>query len=673
MAGKKQPNFDQGILPGMDAQTNWVMPTELPDLSRETEIAIDTETCDPGLKKGIGPGFYMFEKSNLNTGYIAGISAAWRDQSIYIPLRHERRKYFDHDLVQRWIRSLAKQDHTRFIFHNFAYDWGWLNAEFDIKPPLLLDDTGAMASMIDENRPDYSLDGLCQWQGLPGKDETGLREAMALRRVPANQVKSMLFELPPHHVGPYAEQDAASTLTLAHQLRPLLSEENLDFAYQVERDLMPITLSMKQRGIRIDAIRTNRLIKEIKGRCDQELVKLSEKIEERVTINELRRSRWLEASFQKMNLWYPRTQKSETYADGQASFEKNFMATHEHWFPRTCHKIKHQYDLADKFLEKFILGYAYKGRVYPSVNQFRSETGGARSHRFSYADPPLQQMPSRDDEWAPLIRSCFIPEEGEVWGSIDYRQQEYRLIVFTAELQGCTGAKKAADMYRSNRDTDFHNYVSEITRLPRRRAKDVNFAKSYGAGVAKFGLMTGMSEAEAKATMLQYDTELPFVKEVADWYSRYANRYGYIEMLDGARNHFNLWEPMYRDWDKELEYKKQYGAAGVMPCHMEDMQLRVRDITHPWSGERVKRAFTHKAFNRMIQGTAARQVKLAMVQVYHAGYPPLLQIHDELGFSFANPENIAICAKIMEEAMPQITIPMLTDTKIGKSWGELKK
>jgi DNA polymerase I-like protein with 3'-5' exonuclease and polymerase domains len=673
MAGKKQPNFDQGILPGMDAYTGWVMPTELPDLSRETEIAIDTETCDPGLKKGTGPGFCLFDRSSPKTGHIAGISAAWRDQSIYIPLRHARRQYFDHDLVKRWIQRLARQDHTRFVFHNFAYDWGWINAEFGVKPPLLLDDTGAMASMIDENRPDYSLDGLCHWQGLPGKDETGLREAMALRRVPPNQVKSMLFELPPDHVGPYAEQDAASTLALAHRLRPLLSAENLNFAYQVERDLMPITLSMKQRGIRIDAIRTNRLIADIKGRCDQELVKLSDKLEERVTINELRRSRWLEAQFQKMDLWYPRTQKSETYDNGQASFEKNFMASHEHWFPRTCHKIKHQYDLADKFLEKFILGYAHKGRVYPSVNQFRSETGGARSHRFSYADPPLQQMPSRDDEWAPLIRSCFIPEDGEVWGSIDYRQQEYRLIVFTAELQGCTGAKKAADMYRSNPDTDFHNYVSEITRLQRRRAKDVNFAKSYGAGVAKFALMTGMSEEEAKATMLQYDTELPFVKEVAEWYSRFANRQGYIEMLDGARNHFNLWEPIYRDWNKELEYKRKFGAAGVTPCHIEEMQKRIRDPSHPWSGERMKRAFTHKAFNRMIQGTAARQVKLAMVQVHQAGYPPLLQIHDELGFSFADPNHIAICAKIMEEAMPQITIPMLTDTKIGKSWGELKK
>ena len=75
----------------------------------------------------------------------------------------------------------------------------------------------------------------------------------------------------------------------------------------------------------------------------------------------------------------------------------------------------------------------------------------------------------------------------------------------------------------------------------------------------------------------------------------------------------------------------------------------------------------------MIQGTAARQIKKAMVDIHKAGYDPLLQIHDELGFSFANPDDAQVCAKIMEEAMPSITIPMLTDIKLGKSWGELAK
>jgi DNA polymerase I-like protein with 3'-5' exonuclease and polymerase domains len=100
---------------------------------------------------------------------------------------------------------------------------------------------------------------------------------------------------------------------------------------------------------------------------------------------------------------------------------------------------------------------------------------------------------------------------------------------------------------------------------------------------------------------------------------------------------------------------------------------RVNDPEHPWYNSALKRAFTHKAFNGMIQGSAARQIKKAMVNLHNAGYLPLLQIHDELAFSFGDMKHAKICAEIMESAIPSVTIPMLTDTKTGKSWGDLKK
>jgi DNA polymerase I-like protein with 3'-5' exonuclease and polymerase domains len=62
-----------------------------------------------------------------------------------------------------------------------------------------------------------------------------------------------------------------------------------------------------------------------------------------------------------------------------------------------------------------------------------------------------------------------------------------------------------------------------------------------------------------------------------------------------------------------------------------------------------------------------------MVLVHNAGFRTLLQIHDELCFSLGDPTKAKICAEIMEQAVPSITIPMLTDIKFGKSWGELKK
>jgi DNA polymerase I-like protein with 3'-5' exonuclease and polymerase domains len=674
--GKASPNqialFDalpaqRPPLKYLPIKTNWVPPTSLPDLSLENEIAIDIETKDSLLAQGMGPGFYRYDPTDPNYGYICGISAAWRDQSIYIPIRHKETNCFNFSAVENWLYHLASQDHIRFVFHNFSYDWGWIQKVFDVPPPRLIDDTVAMASMLNENLPSFKLEDLCQWQKLPGKDETLLNQVLG------KAGKSALWELPGSYVGPYAEQDAVATLGLAKTLRPLVTAEELDNAYQVERDLMPITLAMKLRGIRVNGERTNQLVEDISQRVNTELKELSSALGTQVGIEELHRSRWIQAQFDKLGLGYPRTKASETYAQGQASFEKTFMSTHFDPIPRKMQKIKSLHDMAEKFLKTFILSYKHKDRVYPSINQFRNEEGGTRSHRFSYSDPPLQQMPSRDDEYALLIRSCFIPEDGEEWCSIDYRQQEYRLIVYHAELKGKKGAKQAADMYRNNPDTDFHDYVAKITRLPRPRAKDVNFATSYGAGVSKFALMTGMSQEEAKEVMEQYYKELPFVREISNHYRDFANDNGYIVMLDGARNHFNLWEPLFRDWSKETEYKQKNPGLKTVPCFAAEARAHRDNPEHPWYGERFKRSYTHKAFNRIIQGSAARQIKKAMVLIAQAGFQTIIQLHDELDFSLADPKDAKICAEIMEHAIPEITIPMLTDLKLGKSWGDLKK
>jgi DNA polymerase I-like protein with 3'-5' exonuclease and polymerase domains len=662
---KGKPSPDQ--LPLFTPDSEWEVPTELPDLSRETEVALDTETKDTLLAKERGPGFYQYERTNLNTGYICGISAAWRDQKIYIPLRHPETKCFDFSIVQDWLRSLVKQNRTRFIFHSFQYDWGWIQAQFNVPPPVLLDDVACMASMINENLFSFSLDDLCKWQGLSGKDETLLEMAGAAYSAFG---KENLWRIPGRFVGPYGEQDAVGTLGLAQKLRPLLTAEYLDEAYQIERDLLPITLEMKQRGVKVNIDRAKKTAATILDSCQIRLDELSRETGDRVTIKEIRKNDWLVEQFKKRGIQIFRT------ALGNPSFSKEVMGSYTQEFPRRIHKIKHDTELAEKFLLGYICEYAHKGRVYPTVHQFRSETGGARSHRFAYSDPPLQQMPSRDDEWAPIIRSCFEPEDGEEWCSIDYRQQEYRLIVYVAEKLRCRGAKQAADMYRTDPNTDFHDYVASITHLPRRRAKDVNFAVSYGAGIPKFALMTGMDETEAGTVMDQYNERLPFVRQAYNEYQWMAAREGYIELVDGARSHFNLFEPVdFRDFSAIKRYQEMYPDEKIetYSCPKEEAERRIQNDHHPWYRHKLRRSFTHKAFNRKIQGDAARQIKKAMVLVHNAGYKILLQIHDELGFSFNHPKHARICAEIMENAVPSITIPMLTDIKLGKSWGELKK
>ena len=124
-------------------------------------------------------------------------------------------------------------------------------------------------------------------------------------------------------------------------------------------------------------------------------------------------------------------------------------------------------------------------------------------------------MTAHDEELAPLIRGVFLPEEGEVWAKPDVSQQEFRFIVHYAVKQGLRKADEAAERYRNDPNTDFHQLVSEWTGLERESAKNTNFAKAFGAGVRKFAAMIGKPEAEARAIYDQLRPRTAFVQQLS--------------------------------------------------------------------------------------------------------------------------------------------------------------
>ena len=88
-------------------------------------------------------------------------------------------------------------------------------------------------------------------------------------------------------------------------------------------------------------------------------------------------------------------------------------------------------------------------------------------------------------------------------------------------------------------------------------------------------------------------------------------------------------------------------------------------------GPRIKRAYTYKGLNRLIQGSAADQTKAAMVALDEAGFNILLQIHDEVALSVKNKEEAMEASKVMCEAS-RLTVPSKVDVEIGETWGSCK-
>ena len=269
-------------------------------------------------------------------------------------------------------------------------------------------------------------------------------------------------------------------------------------------------------------------------------------------------------------------------------------------------------------------------------------------------------MTAHDEELVPLIRGVFLPEEGEVWAKPDISQQEFRFIVHYAVAQGLRKAKEAAERYRIDPNTDFHQLVSDWTGLERSSAKNTNFAKAFGAGVRKFAAMIGKPEGEARATYDRYDRELPFVRQLAARCQNAAAKQGYLELYDGARRHWDDWEAPEIAW-----------TEGMGPCSREEAERRVSDPDHPWYRRWIRRAGTHKAMNALIQGSAARHTKLWMRACWREGIVPLLQMHDALDCSVASPELAERVAQLGREAVT-LEVPMQVDLKFGRSWGDAK-
>ena len=637
--------------------TDWRPPADLPDLRRAGVIALDTETRDNRLGAKMGSGWPFAD------GYICGASVAYREgndvRSLYFPICHPDTNNFDPARLYQWLRDLLASD-VRIVTQNGLYDFGWLHAEADIKMPPAerLEEIGALATLVDENRYAYSLGALCTWRGLPGKDLVLLKEAAAALGLPKRaKVQSHIWQMPARFVGPYAEADAANTLALWESLDPILDQEGTRAAYRLEVDLLPMVMEMRRRGIRIDVAAAEQARDHLLRKRDAVFAELSDKLGAAVSMAEIGRTAWLVEAFDRQSIKYPRTEK------GNPSFTAGnlgWMPKHPHWLPQLIVKADKYNNAAVNVLQGYILDHVVRGRIHAEIHPHRSDEGGTRSLRFSYSNPPLQLMPSHDEELALLIRGVFLPEEGEVWAKPDISQQEFRFIVHYAARHKLRGAQQAVDRYRNDPDTDFHSFVAEITGLDRQAAKSVNFAKAFGAGVRKFAQMIGKPESEARVLYGKYDHALPFVQQLSRRCDSAARDTGHLTLYDGARRHWESWVPGVA-WTK-----------GAGPCPRDEAERRIKDPTHPWyryGG--LRRADTHKAMNALIQGSAARHTKLWMRACWREGIVPLLQMHDALDCSVSSPAQAELVAQLGCDAV-SLEVPMRVDLKFGCNWGDAK-
>jgi len=669
------------------------MISELPDVvMKDGEVvAVDLETYDPDLKKH-GSG------AILGKGFVVGIALAYGDKKFYFPINHEEDKTgLGPALVWKVLnKKIFQNEKVTKVFHNAMYDVCWIRAVTGkmVKGPIL--DTMIAASVIDENRMSYSLDSLAKDYKIGSKNKYDLEEK-ALDEHGISDPMSNMHKLPHSLVKDYAEQDVNLTLKLWNIFEKIIktpvkteskNKKTLENIFNLETSLFPCLVDMRFKGVRIDKKKAETLGKDLEKRKERIVRGIKRRTKIAVEI-------WAASSVQKLLDQQNIKDYKKTPKSGRASLSKDYLESHSNIYLRLIARAR-QYDKLINVFVDGILKFVHidkqgNSRIHAEINQIRSERGGTVTGRFSMRNPNLQQIPGKG-KYGNIIRSLFLPEEGQEWGSFDYSQQEPRLVVHYALKNGMRGAENLAEQYQKNPTTDFHALVAKMAKITRKQAKTINLGLFYGMGKNKLANSLELDSEESKELFDQYHRKVPFVRELSNGLQRFAERNKNIFTLEDRFCRFNKWEPIDKEWDKEKrvfvysEYEEIDGRKQIVknPVPIMDLKqakdhylanrsrsLAENDPNCEYFEKHYRPAFTYKALNRLIQGSAADMTKKAMVELHKKGIVPHIQIHDELCISVDSEEKATIIKETMKKAAI-LLIPNKVNYKKGTNWGTIK-
>ena len=467
---------------------------ELSDLNLKDvdTVAIDLETYDPDLK-ALGSGAIR------GNGKVCGIAIAYKNEKLYFPIRHsDKTSNIAPNHVWKILnKKIFQNKNITKVFHNAMYDVCWIRQESGLMVQGPIVDTMIAASIIDENKMRYSLDAVAKEYLKETKYKYDL-EQTSIDVVGISDAISNMHRLPYSVVKDYAEQDVNLTLKLWNIFKKQIKSpiktingkiKTLENIFNLEMELFPCLVDMRFKGVRVDTKKAKTLGLDLKKRRES----IIKGIKRRTGVSiEIWAADSVEKLLHKLNI----TDYTSTPKSGRVSLSKNYLESHPNVYLRLIARAR-AYDKLTNVFVNGLLKFVHNGRIHADINQIRGERGGTITGRFSMSKPNLQQIPAKG-KYGNIIRSFFLPEEGQEWGSFDYSQQEPRLVIHYALKNKFHGVKDLAEKYRKNPDTDFHEIVAKMAKITRRQAKTINLGLFYGMGKGKLAASLELDKEEAK-------------------------------------------------------------------------------------------------------------------------------------------------------------------------------
>lgn len=577
-------------------------------LSASTRISFDTETT------GI----------NAHEAELVGASlAVTPHEGYYIPFSED---FASAKAKLSLLKPLLENEHIEKIGQNIKYDMTilkWYGIElkgrlFDtmIAHYLCEPDLRHKLDFLTESYLDYKMVPIEDLIGRSGKNQLSMRD------------------IDVEKVSQYAAEDADLTLQLVPVLEKMMAENQLTEIYNtIESPLIRVLCDIEYEGVNINVQFLNEYSKELEKLIVEKEREIYKSAGTHFNIASPKQVG--EILFDRLKIPY-RWKKTSS---GQYSTDVDKMTElyHEHDIIKAILDYRKYAKLKSTYVDALPLQVNPKtGRIHSNFNQARVATG-----RLSSENPNMQNIPIKN-EAGREIRKAFIPRNNDyVILAADYSQIELRIIADMSKDASMLESFAAGnDFHRATASKVYGVPYEEVTADQRRNAKTVNFSITYGAGATNLSRQLGISRNDASELIQNYFKEFSGMKQYIDSTVQFARDNGYVKTLLGRRRYL-----------RDINSRNSLTASNA---------------------ERV-------AINAPIQGTAAEMIKIAMIDIFNCFEQQnlkskmIIQVHDELVFDVYKPELEQVKSIIrdkMENAIPQLTVPILVQMDIGDNWLE---
>lgn len=598
-------------------------------------VIVDTEDKLNSLKKELAKAKVIsFDTETTSTqevsAEIVGISLAIKEkQGYYIPVGHSSGNNLPIEKVIAALTPSMTDPKIGKVAHNAKYDFIILARYGLVVTPLTFD------TMLAE----FIVDPSSRHLGLKNLSVNRLGEEMLHieQLIGKGKKQITMADVAIESVAPYAAADAETTLRLMPILeKELIRVNGTKLLAEIDMPLTTVLADMEMTGALIDTKFFSKLSVELTNRLaeiEKEIFKLAGK-----TFNINSPQQLSDVLFNHLRL--EPADKGRKTATGFYSTSADVLEALKDKHPilewileqRELSKIKSTYvDALPAAID------SNTGRVHTSYSQIGAVTG-----RLSSNNPNLQNIPIRS-ETGRRVRNGFIADKGNVLLAVDYSQIELRIVAHMAKDEAMLQAFHAdEDIHATTAAAIYDIELDKVTSNMRRHAKAINFGLIYGMSAFGLARSTDLTLAEAEDFVKAYFTKFPGIKKYLDGIRRQAAEIGYVETLLGRKRYF--------------------------PALQSKINVQMKN--------REER----EAINAPIQGTAADIMKIAMLNI-----PPalkaaglkakmLLQVHDELVLECPKDE-LEKTARLVQKTMAnayELSIPLSTEARAGKSWGEMQ-